>query len=118
LIDDMRLSGELPALMLTALCNFVLQRFADLRPAWDKAPDDLDERIAYVPLSRDTAEQVEEGQRYQFVADTLELSARADWPELDHTVRLICQLTHGDPEDDSLMAEKLLEVCECLRRRG
>ena len=66
----MSASGELPALILTALCNFVLQRFADLQPAWDKAPDDLDERIAYVPLGRDTAEQVEEGQRYQYVADT------------------------------------------------
>ena len=47
----------------------------------------------------------------------LELSAREDWPELDRYVRLIFQLTHGDPEDDSLMAENLLEVCERLRRR-
>jgi hypothetical protein len=63
-------------------------------------------------LSRDNAEPVEEGHRYQYVADTLELSSREDWPELDRAVRLICQLTHGDPDDDSMMAEKLLEVAE------
>jgi hypothetical protein len=61
---------------------------------------------------------VEECRRHQYVADALELSAREDSPGFDRCVRLIFQLSHGDPEGDGLMAETLYDVASRLRQKA
>jgi hypothetical protein len=116
LIEDMRLSGELSALLLTALCNHTLLRLTDIKPAWDKAPRDLLERITgdYHPNYPVEERVVVEDDPYQYVADALELSAREDWPDFDRCVRLIYQLCYGPPDDEGRLAKTLYEVASWL----
>ena len=120
LIEDMSVDGgEIPALLLSALCNHAVLRFAAARPAWETAPDDLIERITgdYHPEFPVAERMAITANRYQYVAAALKLSERPDWPGLDRIARAIFAMIYGEPEDDGLLAETLYGIADHVRVR-
>lgn len=61
---------------------------------------------------------VVEDDPYEYVAGALELSGKEDWPDFDRCVRLIYQLSYGDPDDEGRLAETLYDVASRLRQLG